>query len=149
MAEQNVVLLTMRRPGLAGGPRDEGVGPLTRPEGDGAGLWETRESLLEGGAVDVDSFPDAVRVAAVFYGQEDTDALVVVHVGGGRVVHWFPGQEGEAHVAGARVKGKMRHPLLASLLGTLRIMWFAVRHPGKSAWIDHDTGEVWVADRTV
>ena len=81
---------------------------------------------MEGGAVDVDSFPDAVRVAAVFYGQE-----------------------GEAHVAGARVKGKMRHPLLASLLGTLRIMWFAVRHPGRSAWIDHDTGEVRVADRTV
>ena len=84
MAEQNVALLTMRRPGLAGGPRDEGVGFLTRPEGDGAGLRETRESLLEGGAVDVDSFPDAVRVAAVFYGQEDTDALVVVHVGGAR-----------------------------------------------------------------
>ena len=149
MAKQNVALLTMRRPGLAGGSRDEGVGPLTRPEGDGAGLREIRESLWEGGAVDVDSFPDAVRVAAVFYGQEDTGALVVVHVGGARVVHWFPGQEGEAHVGGAWVKGKMRHPLLASLLGTLRIMWFAVRHPGRSAWIDHDTGEVWVADRTV
>ena len=147
MAEQNVALLTMRRPGLAGGPWDEGVGHLMGPEGDGAGLREIRESLLEGGAVDVDSFPDAVRVAAVFYGQDDMDALVVVHVGGARVVHWFPGQEGQAHVAGAWVKGKMRHPLLASLLGTLRIMWFAVRHPGKSAWIDHDTGEVWAAGR--
>ena len=41
---------------------------------------------------------------------------------------------------------KIRHPLVAWTLGTIGIMWFAIRHPGKSAWIDHSTGEVWVAD---
>ena len=55
-------------------------------------------------------------------------------------------------------KGRVRHPRLVLLLGTcwvlcelgtLRIMWFAVRHPGRSAWIDHDTGEVWAVDRIV
>ncbi len=41
---------------------------------------------------------------------------------------------------------KRRHPLVAWVIGTLRIMWFAVRHPGKPAWIDHRTGEVWAAE---
>ncbi len=32
--------------------------------------------------------------------------------------------------------------LRAWLLGTLNIMWFALRHPGRAAWINHETGEV-------
>ena len=50
----------------------------------------------------------------------------------------------EAHLPVA--ERKRRHPLMASIIGTLRVMWFAVRHPGKSAWIDHRTGEVWAAE---
>ena len=126
MAERDVFLLTMRRPGSSGIPGDEGAGPLAGSE---------EASLPEGGAADVDSFPGAVRVAAAFYGHGDA----------GRVS--CPG------ASGARAKGvgprAVRHPLVALLLGTLGIMWFSVRRPGRPAWIDHDTGEVWAADRVL
>ena len=39
-----------------------------------------------------------------------------------------------------------RHPLIVLGLGAMRIMWFSLRHPGKSAWINHRTGEVYPAD---
>lgn len=32
--------------------------------------------------------------------------------------------------------------LRAWLLGTLNVMWFALRRPGRAAWINHETGEV-------
>ena len=38
------------------------------------------------------------------------------------------------------------HPLIAMALGAMRLMWFSLRHPGRAAWINHSTGEVWPAD---
>lgn len=35
-----------------------------------------------------------------------------------------------------------RQTLRAWLVGTLNIMWFALRRPGRAAWINHETGEV-------
>ena len=43
--------------------------------------------------------------------------------------------------------GNAPHQLAAWTLATLRIMWFALRHPGRAAWVDHKTGEVRPAGR--
>ena len=42
--------------------------------------------------------------------------------------------------------GNAPHQLAAWALATLRIMWFALRHPGRAAWVDHKTGDVRPAD---
>jgi hypothetical protein len=141
MAERDVFLLTMRRPGSSGIPGDEGAGPLAGSE---------EASLPEGGAADVDSFPGAVRVAAAFYGRGNAgqgNAGRENAVPAASVRASSPGASGSrAEGAGPRA---VRHPLVALLLGTLGIMWFSVRRPGRPAWIDHDTGEVWAADRVL
>ena len=150
MAEQDVAMLTMRRPDLAGvHPEDDELPADTWSGERWVDFRKIQESLLERRAVDVDSFSDAVRVAAFFYGQEDGTAFIAFCSGGVLEVSQVSHSDATILLPGARTKGKVRHPLFASLLGTLRIMWFAVRHPGRSAWIDHDTGEVWAADRTV
>ena len=150
MAEQDVAMLTMRRPDSASfHPEDDDL-PVGKWSGERwADFREIRESFLELRAVDVDSFSDAVRVAAVFYGQEDGAAFIAFRRGGVLEVSRVSHSDATILLPSVGTEGKVRHPLLASLLGTLRIMWFAVRHPGRSAWIDHDTGEVWAADRTV
>ncbi len=45
--------------------------------------------------------------------------------------------------------GNAPHQLAAWALATLRIMWFALRHPGRAAWVDHKTGEVRPAGQTI
>ena len=150
MAEQDVAMLTMRRSDLAGVLSEEDELPSDMWSGE---HWvdyrKIQESLLERRAVDVDSFSDAIRAAAFFYGQEDGAAFITFRRGGVLEVSQFSHADAPILLSDARTKGKVRHPMFASLLGMLRIMWFAVRHPGRSAWIDHDTGEVWAADRTV
>ena len=148
MAEERVTLIAMRRPELDVGRREQVPFIARSSGGEIRGLREVHEMLLEGGPVEVDSFPDAVRAAAVFYGEADGPRAIFIGVGQAGEVAWFPVSEGMAEGSDAGGRRKVRHPLVASFLGTLRIMWFAVRHPGKSAWIDHDTGDVWVADQT-
>ena len=150
MAEQQVGMLTMRRPEVAGDRREDEFHSVTWFEGGRVDLQQIRESLLDGRAVDVDSFPDAIRAAAVFFhGEGDSGVIEVFQAGTDGRVYRLAVRAIETEMTGLRSKGRVRHPLFASLLGTLRILWFAVRHPGKSAWIDHDTGEVWTADRTM
>ena len=148
MAEERVFLLTVRPPELAASRRKGGSFLSEWYEGEVVDFREVHESLLEDRATDVGSFLDAVRAVAVDRDWEDTPGTILIRPGRYGGVVLFPGSEEVGEYDSGRTKGKVRHPLVASLLGTLRIMWFAVRHPGKSAWIDHDTGEVWVSDRT-
>ena len=43
-----------------------------------------------------------------------------------------------------RPMGKVRHPLIAWALASVRIMWSCIRHPNKPLWIDYNTGDVWL-----
>ncbi len=37
-----------------------------------------------------------------------------------------------------------RHPFVAWVIASLRIMWSSLRHPGQPVWIDYRTGKVWL-----
>ena len=149
MTEQRVALVAMRRPELPAGRRDGAPSLVEFAEGTRVGSVEVDAILAAGGGIEVASFSEVVSVAAVFYGEGDASRAIVVKVSPLGEVAWFHVPDEWVAPNGVREKGRVRHPLVASFLGTLRIMWFAVRHPGKSAWIDHDTGDVWVADRTM
>ena len=41
--------------------------------------------------------------------------------------------------------GRARHPFVAWVIASLRIMWSAVRHPGQPVQIDYRTGDVWLS----
>ena len=98
--------------------------------------------------VDVSSFPDALEAACIFYGIQGPFRIVYV---GGSTLETDADKEqstGEAQdLANPRERHrKIRHPLVTWIMATAGIMWLSIRHPGKPAWVDHDTGEVWVAD---
>ena len=37
-----------------------------------------------------------------------------------------------------------RHPFVAWVIASLRIIWSSLRHPGQPVWIDYRTGKVWL-----
>ena len=43
-----------------------------------------------------------------------------------------------------RPRGRPRHPFVAWVIASLRIMWSSLRHPGHPVWIDYRTGDVWL-----
>ena len=43
-----------------------------------------------------------------------------------------------------RPKGSVKHPVVATALASVRIVFFSLRHGGKSAKVDYSTGDVWV-----
>ena len=52
-------------------------------------------------------------------------------------------EDAEDHIHDRPI-GKVRHPLVAWTLASLRIMWSCIRHPNKPIWIDYNTGDVWL-----
>ena len=152
MAQERTATLTMRRSIEA--IRNTGTTESQNLHFEEQTLKEVIESvhwseysLEEGQPVDVSSFRDAVAVASLFYGLREPFKTV------------FPGTEQNVKTEGTgseeeillqteepQPSEKTRHPIVAWALGTTGIMWFTIRHPGKPAWIDHNTGEVWVAD---
>ena len=43
-----------------------------------------------------------------------------------------------------RPMGRPRHPFIAWMIASLRIMWSSLRHPGHPVWVDYRTGDVWL-----
>ena len=43
-----------------------------------------------------------------------------------------------------RPMGRPRHPFVAWVIASLRVMWSSLRHPGHPVWIDYRTGDVWL-----
>ena len=105
-------------------------------------------SLEEGEPVDVSSFRDAVAAAYLFYGRQGPSRITPYDAGspGLKTDGSANKEEAQPQVKVSEPRGKTRHPLVAWVLGTIGIMWFAIRHPGEPAWIDHRTGAVWVAE---
>lgn len=54
-------------------------------------------------------------------------------------------QRQPANPGPSRPRGRVRHPLVAWAIASLRIMWSAVRHPRQPVLIDYQTGDVWLA----
>jgi hypothetical protein len=94
-----------------------------------------------GEPISATSFRDVLVAASIFYGLEGNATITVLE--GNPVVETDGNDMEESEQPTPELS---RHPIIARGLGALRIMWFALRHPGKAAWINHRTGEVRVAD---
>ena len=46
--------------------------------------------------------------------------------------------------AAAPSREPARHPFVAWVIASLRIIWSSLRHPGQPVWIDYRTGKVWL-----
>ena len=153
MAEERTATLTMRKP-IEGIQSIKNPGPSRRSTNIIAivDVKDTApsvaDSVAHGTSIDVFSFQDAMAAVTVFYGLSESSADEIVVLGPGvsrtsdRQQEEVPSREG---MVSSESTAKARHPALAWVVGTLRIMWFAIRHPGKAAWIDHRTGDVGVA----
>ena len=150
MAEELTTVITLRRPvDEVGEYRRSGstapqTGPLTVPQIINAAPEEIR-SLKEGEQVSAYSFNDAVAAASIFYGlQVNTEITIQVDQAEEPPPNTRdrtqPPPQPTAHAP-----RQAPHPLAAWGLCTIRIMWFSIKHPGKGAWINHRTGEVWPA----
>ena len=146
MAGEQTATLTLKHPAedLRGIPQgmDE---PIP------SGIWLVRELIEEhpilvhcveaGEPISATSFRDVLVAASIFYGLEGNATITVLE--GNPVVETDGNDMEESEQPTPELS---RHPIIARGLGALRIMWFALRHPGKAAWINHRTGEVRVAD---
>ena len=150
MAEEPTTIITLRRPvDELGEYRKSGstapqTGPLTIPQIINAAPEEIR-SLKEGEQVNAYSFNDAVAAASIFYGLR---AYTGITIQVDQAEELPPNTRNRAERRPQPTAHEPRqtpHPLTASALCTIRIMWFSIRHPGKAAWINHRTGEVWPA----
>ena len=56
-------------------------------------------------------------------------------------VHNAPDMDPDATAAALE---PTRHPFVAWVIASLRIIWSSWRHPGHPVWIDYRTGKVWL-----
>ena len=146
MAGEHTATLTLRRP--TEDPR--GI-PQGIDEPIPSGIWMVHELIEQhpalanwvekGEPVSATSFRDVLVAASIFYSLPMNARITILE--GAPVVEIDRNDTQESEQP---IPEPSRHPLIALGLGALRIMWFALRHPGKAAWINHRTGEVCVAN---
>ena len=57
----------------------------------------------------------------------------------------YPKSESTEAPVEDRPRGSVKHPFVAWLLASARILLFGFRNPGKPLMVDYDTGDVWKA----
>ena len=148
MAGEHTATLTLKR------PTDEPQGiPQGMDEPIPSGNWTVYELIEQqsalahwvetGEPVSATSFRDVLVAASIFYGLPMNARITVLE--GDPVVETDRNDMQEPDQP-QPVPEPARHPLIVLGLGAMRIMWFSLRHPGKSAWINHRTGGVCPAD---
>ena len=146
MAGEQTATLTLKHP-----TEDFQEFPQGRDEPIPSGIWKVRELIEEhpvlvhsveaGEPVEATSFRDVLAAASIFYGLAGNATITILEAPGSVETDRKDAEESEQPT-----KEPSRHPVIARGLAAMRLMWFALRHPGRSAWINHRTGEVYAAD---